>query len=301
MPVSFLTQPSLVFPFCICSLMTIMIFVGAALHVCSLHFIRRLIEELPPGASRNWWKLLSVFVLLFIVGYMGFYLMKQGGHYSKPEMLVPVIFFFGAVFVLLVCFLAFHTTQELKRIWVLEQENITDPMLGIFNRRCLDRRMNQELLRAKRHDIDLAMMLVDVDHFKKVNDNWGHQIGDQALKHLADVMVRTLRQTDVIARFGGEEFVVLLPHTSSQEAAHLAERLRNSIEFTPLNLVGKHGERQELRITVSIGVTWLQPDDTEVTQLIERVDQAMYQAKQGGRNRVVCSDGLARGTADEAG
>ena len=271
--------------------MTILIFVGAALHVCSLHFIRRLIEELPPGASRNWWKLLSVLVLLFIAGYLGFYLMKQGGHYSKPEMLVPVIFFFGAVFVLMVCFLAFSTTREVKRIYILEQENITDPMLGIFNRRCLDRRMNQELLRAKRHAIDLAIMLVDVDHFKRVNDSWGHNIGDLALKHLADLMVRTLRQTDVVARFGGEEFVVLLPHTSAQEAMHLAERVRNTIELTPLNMVGKHGERQELKITVSIGVSWLQPDDTDVSQLVERVDRAMYKAKQSGRNRVVCSDG----------
>ncbi|MDD2541493.1 MAG: GGDEF domain-containing protein [Desulfuromonadaceae bacterium] len=267
--------------FCMSDLMAVLLLSGVALLVVSLTIVRKLRNELPQGTNRRRWYLLGGMILLFFFGYVGFFILKYRVRYSTPEMLVAVIMFFGAVFVLLVCLLAYSTTQELKRIYVLEQETITDPLLGIFNRRCLDRRMQEEVLRAQRHRLDLAMLMVDIDNFKQVNDTWGHQVGDLVLQHLTEILVDALRQTDVLARFGGEEFVILLPHTPEVEANKLAERLRTAVEQTPLHRI------PELRVTVSIGTACLLPDDDTAYSLLERADKAMYWAKREGRNRVV--------------
>lgn len=267
------------------NLMAGLIFFGALLLAISLYFVRKLTKELPKGSNRNWWKLLAGLILIFICGYFGFYWLKVGTSHDGSEILAPVIFFLGALFVLLVCVLAYRTTRELKRIFVLEQECITDPLLGIFNRRHLDQRLLEEVLRCQRYDLLFAVLLVDIDHFKEVNDTWGHQIGDLVLKHLARIFTDALRQTDMVARFGGEEFVILLPHTSGTESYGLAERLRRTVEKTPL-VLGVEGNQVEIPITVSIGSACLLPDGDTAFALLERADKAMYAAKQGGRNRV---------------
>lgn len=290
---------ALVLPFCICDLMTIFLLSGASLLASSLFFVRKLARELPRGINRTSWRVLGGFIILFIVGYLGFYLLKRGTHYDKHEMVVPVIFFFGAVFVLLVCFLAYRTAQELKRVVELEQETITDPLLGIFNRRFIDRRLQEEMLRAQRHGLPLSLMLLDIDFFKKVNDTWGHQNGDIVLKHLARLLVDTLRQTDLVARFGGEEFVLLLPHTTQTDARMLAERLRRTVEQTPVLITTSGNDYQELRVTISIGLSCIQQKDDSSCDMLERADKALYQAKQTGRNRVIACDDMAGSTQGE--
>ncbi len=285
--VPYIPQLNQMFPLYIHKLMAGLLFVGALLLVISLYFVRKLTTELPAGGNRNWWKLLTALIVLFISGYIGFYGMKSGASYSNSEMLVPIIFFFGAIFVLMVCLLAYRTTCELKRVFVLEQESITDPLMGIFNRRHLDRRLQEEVIRCHRYNLLLAVLLVDIDHFKKVNDTWGHQIGDLMLKHVSRIFVDALRQTDMIARFGGEEFVILLPHTSEPEAYQLAERLRKTVEKTPLLLTHK-GAPTEVRVTISIGCACLLPEEQDSAfDLLERADKAMYRAKHEGRNLVV--------------
>lgn len=267
-------------------IMNTLLFLAALLLMIALFFVRKLAKELPKGRTRNWWKILGGLIVLFICGYFSFYLMKLGSEYSSSEMLVPVIFFFGAIFVLLVCVLAYRTTCELKRIFVLEQESITDPLTGIFNRRHLDRRLQEEVLRCHRYDLLLAVLLVDIDHFKKVNDTWGHQVGDLVLKHVSRIFVEVLRQTDMVARFGGEEFVILLPHTQESESYNLAERLRKTVESTPLQFMSE-GTLAEIRVTISIGSACLLPESDSAFDLLERADKAMYRAKNEGRNRVV--------------
>jgi len=249
--------------------------------VSSLFIVRKLINELPQGANRSRWYPLGGLIVLFLFGYLGFFILKQGEPYTMSEILVGVVFFIGAVFVQMVCLLAYRTTQELKRVYVLEQETLTDPLLGIFNRRCLDRRLLEEVLRAGRHRLDLSLLMVDIDKFKQVNDTWGHQIGDLVLQNLTQLLTDALRQTDILARYGGEEFVILLPHTSEEESFKLAERLRVAVEQTPLHRI------PELRVTVSIGVTCLLPNDDDAYSLLERADKAMYWAKREGRNKVV--------------
>lgn len=270
----------------ILDIMATLLFVSALLLTVALFFVRKLAKELPEGRTRNWWKILGILIILFICGYFSFYLMKLGTQYSSSEMLVPIIFFFGAIFVLLVCLLAYRTTWELKRVVELEQESITDPLLGIFNRRHLDRRLQEEVLRCQRYNLLLAVLLVDIDHFKQVNDTWGHQIGDLVLKHISRIFVDALRQTDMVARFGGEEFVMLLPHTPEPEAYALAERLRKTVERSPL-ILGIDGNQKEIPITISIGSACLSPGSDSAFELLERADKAMYRAKKEGRNRVV--------------
>jgi diguanylate cyclase (GGDEF)-like protein len=270
---------------------------ACALLASALYIVRMLTKELPQRLHRNWWYMLGGLILLFLCGYVALVVSKYGSRYSATEMLVATIFFLGAVFVLLVCQLTYRTTRELKRICFLEQETITDPLLGISNRRCLDRRLQEEVLRARRHKLDLSLLMVDIDHFKRVNDTWGHQIGDLVLQHMAQLILGVLRQTDILARFGGEEFVILLPHTPEPEAYKLAERLRHTIEQTPLLMAAGNGRLPELYATVSIGSACLRPDEEDdASSLLERGDKAMYRAKQEGRNRVVRC--LARAMAE---
>jgi diguanylate cyclase (GGDEF)-like protein len=269
-----------------CDLMAGLLLLGAALLAASLYFVRNLRNELPLGTHRIWWHLLGGLIVLFFLGYLAFFALNYGAHYTGTEMLVSVIFFFGAVFVLLVCLLAYGTTRELNRIYILEQETITDPLLGISNRRCLDRRLQEEVRRAQHYRLDLSLLMVDIDHFKRVNDTRGHQVGDLVLKHVSQVLQNAVRQTDIVARFGGEEFVVVLPHTPGQEAYDLADRLRRAVEQTPM-LMASGSDLPELRVTVSIGGAFLLPhDDDDAFSLLERADKEMYRAKQEGRNNV---------------
>ncbi|MHB8057837.1 MAG: GGDEF domain-containing protein [Desulfuromonadaceae bacterium] len=258
-----------------------LLLLAIGLLVGSLFIVRNLTKELPQGTSRSRWYILGGLIVLFFFGYLAFIVLKYGESYIFSEILVAVIFFFGAVFVLMVCLLAYRTTLDLKRVYALEQETITDPLLGIFNRRCLDRRLLEEVLRAHRHRLDLSLLMVDIDNFKQVNDTWGHQVGDMVLHHLTQLLADALRQTDILARYGGEEFVILLPHTSEEESFNLAERLRVAVEQTPLHRI------PELKVTVSIGVACLLLNDDNAYSLLERADKAMYWAKREGRNKVV--------------
>ena len=267
--------------FCVSDLMAVLLVTALCLLGISVTVVSKLTKELPQGVTRRRWYVLGGLILLFFFGYLVFSVLKYGTLYSGTEILVSTILFFGSIFVLLVCLLAYRTTQELKRIYVLEVETITDPLLGIFNRRYLDRRIEEEILRAKRHELELSLLMVDIDNFKQVNDSWGHQVGDLVLKHLTQMLATTLRHTDIIARFGGEEFVVLLPHTPELDASRLAEKLRIVVEQTPLHRI------PELSVTISIGCSCFLQDDDNAYSLLERADKAMYFAKREGRNRVV--------------
>lgn len=153
----------------------------------------------------------------------------------------------------------------------------SDPLTGIANRRRFCERADEELRRARRFRDPLALLIIDVDHFKQVNDTWGHEIGDAVLRGMVDAIVAALRDVDIVGRLGGEEFAVLLPKTDVRAAFGVAERLRaaaTSVAVVP-----------NLRITASIGLT-VACDGDDFTTLFNRADQAMYQAKQTGRDRV---------------
>jgi diguanylate cyclase len=158
-----------------------------------------------------------------------------------------------------------------------------DQLTGVLNRRGLEDMFNKEVARNKRHDTLLCVALLDIDNFKKLNDSMGHDIGDQALIHLANVCRDTLRPQDTVARYGGEEFVILLPETPVEEAVVALTRLQR--ELTKKFFLNGN---EKVLITFSAGVTQLRPED-EQSSVIKRADEAMYKAKQTGKNRVVVS------------
>ncbi|MDV6345683.1 diguanylate cyclase [Nitrosomonas sp. Is37] len=164
----------------------------------------------------------------------------------------------------------------------LEQQARQDYLTGLFNRRFFMEQGHAELVRAQRYGHALSVLMLDVDHFKKINDKHGHQTGDAVLKRLADVMRKILRTVDIIGRVGGEEFAVLLPETDLQRATEVAERLREETAHAVVTSV----TGMPLNFTVSIGVASLEGKDIDLNTLINQADRALYQAKESGRNRV---------------
>ena len=176
----------------------------------------------------------------------------------------------------------------------LRLTGLTDALTGLFNRRYLNQRLHEETARALRHREPLSCLFVDVDHFKRVNDSYGHAAGDQVLNELSRYLQSQLRASDIATRYGGEEFAIILPNTDKHNACHLAERIRLGIGTHPVEL--ESGER--IRVTASIGISDLNPvSKATIPQaaktLLERADAAVYGAKSNGRDRIVHADDIA--------
>jgi len=160
------------------------------------------------------------------------------------------------------------------------QKALIDPLTGLPNRAAWSERLDHEVGQWKRHGNTLLLVMLDLDHFKSINDNYGHLAGDKVLKIIANVLRKRLRGTDFIARFGGEEFVLLMPCTVPAVGAKLLETLRASIEACPFHFKG-----ERVTITISMGLTALKPGE-HTDMALKRADQALYRAKNAGRNRV---------------
>lgn len=160
----------------------------------------------------------------------------------------------------------------------------TDPLTGIGNRRVLSQQLQRELLRAKRYGRALSLLFIDIDYFKPLNDRYGHAVGDQMLRELAQYLMSSVRRIDIIARYGGEEFVIILPETMKEHALMLADRIRRKVARYPF---GQAYSIPPGTLTVSIGVASYPEDGTSATRLIAHADQALYSAKRQGRNLVL--------------
>jgi len=163
--------------------------------------------------------------------------------------------------------------------------SIHDPLTGLYNRRVLEERINAEIDRADRYERNLSIFMVDFDHFKNINDTFGHQNGDIALCHLAKLLESSIRKIDYVARYGGEEFVVILPETPLLKGKELAERLCEKIAESNIPIPGE----KQIRITASIGVACFPEHGKSWEKLLDAADSAMYIAKQCGRNQVKMS------------
>jgi diguanylate cyclase (GGDEF)-like protein len=171
-----------------------------------------------------------------------------------------------------------------QQLWKLSH---TDELTGYFNRRHIVSRMEEEISRGLRYEMSLSVVLADIDHFKRINDTFGHLAGDRALQTIADHFRSKLRESDLIGRFGGEEFLLILPHTDLSGAEAFCHRLRDHVEKHPLQL----GD-QSITMTASFGVSTLSPDMDTSHKLLRIADRNLYRAKYLGRNRVVADCGV---------
>lgn len=182
------------------------------------------------------------------------------------------------------CFIGLYVAETKRR---LHEETRLDPLTGLHNRRAFEEMGQREVQVASRDASPLTLLMMDLDHFKQLNDTWGHALGDRALRAFGGVLLTVTGSSDAVARLGGEEFAILLPGRSARSAMALAERLRATVEGLRLS------EGEELvHFTVSVGLSSLRPGEGSLDAMFHRADHALYQAKREGRNRVVLADTL---------
>ena len=230
---------------------------------------------------------MTALISLFVAGYLAYMFVFWNEHTSLLDLIVPGIFFLGACFVWLSSELALQTAMDVMRITALEHETHTDPLTGVYNRRFMEQRLREEVSKARRYDFELALLMLDLDHFKRVNDELGHQAGDQVLIEISNLFDCELRDSDILARYGGEEFLIIATNTAPTAAAALAERLRICIEAHTFLTDFSEAAQQGIRITVSIGVASFADSSNDEESLIKLADRNLYRAKHGGRNQVV--------------
>ncbi len=275
----------------ISTVLTSLDLLGLFLLCLTLLPIWKLMRELPNSAIRKRWIYLIVLILIFIGSYLFIAVGFRTGDLLIGREAISMVLLLGALFVFGVSTLSLQTTLDLKRIDSLEIENITDPLMGISNRRHLERKLNDELAKAKRYDLPLSILMIDVDHFKMVNDTYGHDAGDAILKNLGTFIANSIRKNDCVARYGGEELVIIYPDTHGKDAVLMGERLRQAIEEHVIVPPDMEKQDREIHITVSIGVAEDGPEISNIKDLIKRADKSMYRAKHEGRNRVLQYDG----------
>ena len=217
-------------------------------------------------------KEVAAFPLMYKERVLGVMLLGTFGHYQAEEL--PLIEYLANQIAI--------TLDNALTHEKVERLSIADGLTGLYNRRFLSERLEEEYSKAVRYQTPLSVLIMDVDFFKRVNDTFGHQVGDNALVAVAKVLQKSVRESDLVGRYGGEEFVVLLPHTDFEKALTVAEKIRQSVSETPVEGMG------ERRLTISIGAAGF-PDVkvTNIEELVHKADEALYRAKEGGRNQVV--------------
>jgi two-component system cell cycle response regulator len=181
----------------------------------------------------------------------------------------------------------YHDSLEESFQKQMYESALRDGLTKVFNKRYFTERLNSELRFATRHRAALALLILDLDHFKRINDTYGHVAGDRVLFTVAAALQKSMRNEDVVARYGGEEFAVILRATPVEHVVRTAERLRKQIEALEIVPEEAEGPREPIHVTVSIGIaTYPEIDVKTPPELIERADQALYKAKHSGRNRV---------------
>jgi len=175
-----------------------------------------------------------------------------------------------------------ETLLHTQRLEAQQHKLYLDSLTQVYNRTALDERFKLEFKRWQRYQTNTTIAMVDIDHFKNINDSFGHIAGDKALKIVARALQKSIKGSDFIARFGGEEFVLLLADLAPSEIQVVLDKLRNTIKNIPFRFKGK-----QISITISIGVTQFSADDNEIVEPFERADKALYEAKSSGRDKVI--------------
>ena len=226
-----------------------------------------------------------LFLLVFAAGL--FFIPDNPFAFAEYSTTLKIHFLASMVTVTVLSYFYEHTTQKsydklLAVTRELEKVTLSDFLTGLANRRKILQHIENEKNRFERQAPPFSVILCDIDHFKKINDTHGHDCGDLVLKHIADALAGTLRKVDIIARWGGEEFLVLLPANDRQGSLIAAERLRKTIEQVKIDY-----DRIVIRLTMSFGVATWTAAETDIHEFIKKADVNLYRAKEEGRNRVI--------------
>jgi diguanylate cyclase (GGDEF)-like protein/PAS domain S-box-containing protein len=183
------------------------------------------------------------------------------------------------------------TIVNLRLFKQVERQSVVDQLTGVHNRRYFDRKIVEEIDRVRRYERDLSLIYLDMDNLKEINDELGHDQGDLVLKEIARLIHKSSRRIDVVCRWGGDEFILILPETSLAEAKSKAENIRDLIAKYPFPRIDSDEEDQPVSVSVSVGVANLDHEETDPASLFKKVDEAMYRAKENGKNRVEVHSG----------
>jgi diguanylate cyclase (GGDEF)-like protein len=257
-----------------------------------------------PFASLGWISYLGGAVVGYVMfprgvvlaGIVLYAVLVSGGALVQPELIAPAPVWAGldggmvlrrsvsslSLFAMTFVVIAWIADRWRDREARYQQLASIDALTGLTNRRRFLKRAEQELARSRRYGSPLALILVDLDHFKKINDQYGHLVGDQALVHAAGIFAREIRDVDVVARYGGEEFAILLPMTTAGGAKEVAERCARQLAGSPVVVDGT----SPIPVTASMGVACAEGQTGSIEELLRAADAALYRAKEGGRNRV---------------
>jgi diguanylate cyclase (GGDEF)-like protein len=235
----------------------------------------------------------ALFILLFTVSFFALQLIVRFPLLLDNELNMKLVgndFMqtSGTLFLMLYLFLltiSFSFIVVWRKEIQLRKFAFIDDLSGLLNRKSLNKRASEEMNRSKREGLELSFIMIDIDHFKKVNDQFGHLVGDAAIQHVCRLVEKCKRDHDLSFRVGGEEFLIITPNTSSEEAQSLAERIRALIDSTPLVFQDK-----SVLLTVSIGVASTMAELEGWKILYDNADAALYLSKENGRNRVTCSE-----------
>lgn len=228
-------------------------------------------------------------ILIIATAVAGTVLVGIGMWYSSVGVEFQVVLLNRVMSAALIWVTAFLALRHLYVGNTLQQQlrdlAATDPLTGLYNRRHVFEILHQELKRYERYRESFALILIDADHFKQVNDSCGHAVGDATLRFVAETCMKSVRETDLVGRFGGEEFIILLPHTAIDEAVIVAERIRLAMHDMDTEARG-----DAAKVTLSLGVAEAGPDTATFDGILKAADDALYEAKRSGRDRVARLD-----------
>ena len=269
------------------------VLIGVSIVVVLAAMIRtqNLIGILP---ERGQWPSLRNLMAFFAVGYGVYFFFLITGRPFNKDLITAEVFFLSSTFMLIVVRFAYQTIHNILRLEELEELVNTDELTGMFNRRAITHLLKDEFHKSNQFGFELSVAMVDLDHFKKVNDTFGHLAGDIVLKEITKVLRDGLRHIDVLGRYGGEEFLCILPGTSPEGGMITAERVRERVEELLFEVTGpdiltpifpeESPTGETVKITVSVGVASMDETMKDAEQLVSAADAALYMAKDSGRN-----------------
>ena len=271
-------------------LANILLISGICLFAASLFAVQQLIKKLPQGEVRNNWKILSFFIAGFAVGYAAYMFMLITGKVVLASINFPAVCFAVSAFVLLLCFLTYQTTRDIRLAIALDQASIIDPVLDIYNRRYFDRRIDEETQRSRRYNQPLSIILFEIDQLESIIKKQGSLVADVVLRKVSDFLVGSVRSSDIVARYDDHKIVVATTQTEPDMAIMLADRLRAEAEKLEILPNSEQKSLDALHITVTAGVSCVEDRIKNGFDLMDVAEKAIMRADSNGRNRVYAYD-----------